>query len=117
LTPERRAARSLAFRRWRDKQVALGLVRLRVFVPAEDAARLRRLLETRTAVYLAERDENARVEHSSAGGDGMETVVSTVAAVDTDMIETVGADASSGTPLARVPNALGTARKTTAALP
>lgn len=55
LTPEHRAARSRAFRRWRDKQAALGLVRLRVFVPAEDAPRLRRCLEARTALYLAAR--------------------------------------------------------------
>lgn len=59
LTPARRRARSLAFRRWRDKQAAHGLVRLRVFVPAEDAPRLRRILEARTVAYLAEREERA----------------------------------------------------------
>ena len=57
MPPERRAERSNAFRRWRDKQAALGLVRLRVFVPAEEASRWRSLLEARTAAYLAERDE------------------------------------------------------------
>ena len=56
LTTERRVARSLAFRRWREKQAALGLVRLRVFVPAEDATRLRSLLEARTVAYLAAHD-------------------------------------------------------------
>ena len=64
LPPERRAARSLAFRRWRNKQAALGLVRLRVFVPAEDAVRLRSILEARTAAYLAEREGRSIVDRA-----------------------------------------------------
>lgn len=59
LTAERRRARSLAFRRWRDKVASQGLVRLRVFVPADDAERLRRILEARTEAFLAEREERA----------------------------------------------------------
>lgn len=70
LTAERRAARSLAFRRWRDKQAALGLVRLRVFVPAHDVARLRSALEARTALFLAEREANQRLaDHAAVAGD------------------------------------------------
>lgn len=93
LTPERRRARSLAFRRWRDKQGALGLVRLRVFVPAVDAVRLRSTLEARTAAFLAEREERI-LDQAGVAGDTMETIDTVNAAAEPDTIDTAAADAS-----------------------